>query len=320
MCIRDRGKAKAAMSTMNISKSWIGAILITRLLMTLDDDNDPTKMNIPESVRTSASNLAITDVQALNDSGLHTLVTDLGQDPNTIVSQAAAESQLAGTIFSENDATASSITGGWISSDVVPVIIAFLDSTHYVSIQDLPAIGGGTPGMEMGTFTWNLTNGRFVAAPTVDTDGEYSFSDLTGDMTFSVKDSTATFLIGGADGLHTATRIAPDASNPLVGTWYISDWYGSDILMVFLANGEYYGTLNNIDSYFGHDGMEHGKYTYNSTTKQFMKTQIITDTDGSPSFAGEPEPDVAVTATVSGQNLTFGYQEGDQMVLQRVGQ
>lgn len=195
--------------------------------------------------------------------------------------------------------------GTWFSTDG-SVVIAFLDSSRYVLIEDSPADQWGWPGMEMGTYFWDRETGAFSAVPDVDTNGEWGFSDPSGQSTLTISGNDLTFVSQGGDGEHHATRVLADPSNPLVGGW----WMESDkALIVMLADGQFFTAVDGDGDGSGQPGIEHGTYAWDPPTKVFATPQIPTDTNGDWGLSGSPTGSPA-TATVSGQTLTFVDAEG----------
>lgn len=203
--------------------------------------------------------------------------------------------------------------GAWVFGDG-EVIVTFIDSSHFVMIQNTPADGYGVPGMEMGTYTWDRTTGRFTATPTIDTNGEWGFSHPVGLTYLSVTGNNLTYT-DTVEGAHTTTRLLPDPSKPLVGAWWTETDNGEahSVLIVFLANGIYYMAERGVSENGGHSGIEHGIYTWNAFTKAFAVPQIYTDTTGEWGMSNPPAGSNP-TASVSGQTITFADLDGTHTV------
>ena len=83
-------------------------------------------------------------------------------------------------------------------------VITFLADGRYMFAQDGPPSGGGMPGMERGTYTWNQQTGAFTATTIINTDGEWGLSN--GVPAFvTVNGNTMTF----SDDDVVLTRVAP---------------------------------------------------------------------------------------------------------------
>jgi hypothetical protein len=102
--------------------------------------------------------------------------------------------------------SANPIVGSWLhESGGTFVVFTFLADGRYVMAQDGTPAGGGMPGVERGTYTWNAQTGAFTATaiPALDKNGEWGLSHgapptvtvLGSRMTFS-DDGTAFTRVG----------------------------------------------------------------------------------------------------------------------------
>jgi hypothetical protein len=74
--------------------------------------------------------------------------------------------------------TTNPIVGSWYFDDGTDfAVITFTADGKYLFAQDGPPSGGGNPGMEYGTYTWNPATGAFTSTTVVNTDGEWGLSN-----------------------------------------------------------------------------------------------------------------------------------------------
>lgn len=202
------------------------------------------------------------------------------------------------------------------------VVFAFLDSTHYVLIQDGNSASdpSGQDGLEFGTYTWDQGSGAFTATPDFDTNGEWGFSHPKGPMTLSLSGDTLT----GDDGSGTPymfTKVAADPSNPAAGGWYgpfidkATGKQGGVFLAFFADNHFVMGQAGHpVGDPTGQTGIEVGTYSWDQTTKVFTVSMSV-DTNGE---WGLSNPGVStVLLSVLGDNAT--YISDDYYSIQRVG-
>ncbi len=164
------------------------------------------------------------------------------------------------------------------------------------------------PGMERGFFTWNKVTQALAVTPLRDTNGEIGLSPSSGTTTLAISGNTMT-LTGSDGGTYTLNRVV-NTSSAIVGSWYLP---GSPTTVTFLADGTYYNTDEANDAPGGHDGMERGTYTWNSTTKLLTATPI-TDTNGDAGLSSLP---AGFTATIVGNEMTVPG-DGGTITLRRI--
>ncbi|MEI7833503.1 MAG: IPT/TIG domain-containing protein, partial [bacterium] len=223
---------------------------------------------------------------------------------------------VGGTVTSAADFTvtaAPSIIGSWLYfSATEKSVITFLDATRFSMMINKPANGDGTPGMEMGTYTWNKTTGALVVTPTVDTNGQWGFFPIgTETINITVTATTLTFHFSSA-GESVCTRLTLNTAKPLVGTWSCltpasSGVPAGDYLAIFCDDGTFLGLQHggNTDPN-GRDGIEVGTYSWNASTKQ-ITFNLTTDTNGQWGVSHIPG---IMTATVTGHSLQLVTTNG----------
>lgn len=193
------------------------------------------------------------------------------------------------------------LVGSWrISPGLSQAVVTFLDNGTYhmgqVKSDDGLPDPNGTPGLEIGTYTWNPATGAFVATAAVDQNGEWGFSDPQGPMSIVVNGD---ILEISDNGIFELARIK-SASSQLVGSWVIPT-EGRTAVITFLADGTYRHTEAGTSVGDGHAGLEAGTYTWNSTTGALSATPNF-DQNGD---WGLSHPLAPFTATVSGDLLTL---------------
>jgi hypothetical protein len=118
-------------------------------------------------------NVAITKDMNGNWGASHAGALTASANGNTLVVTSAE----GPSTFTRARNPASPIVGSWLheSGDSIAVVTFLTDGT-YVVAQDGAAAGGGTPGIERGTYTWNAQTGAFTATTTLDTNEQWGFS------------------------------------------------------------------------------------------------------------------------------------------------
>jgi len=200
------------------------------------------------------------------------------------------------------------IVGAWGNDFAVAV---FLNDGHYFSIEQAGPNDGPNAfdGFERGTYTWNAASKAFAVTTLQDTNGNIGLSGLNG-VPGATVDGTADLLTlripGAPANTNSAARIT--GASPIVGAWFAGNAALPDrsAVLVFLEDGTYFFAQDGDSSAAtgdpnGHDGMERGTYTWNSSTGAFTATPIV-DTNGQ---WGLSHPQGPGTVSVAGDLLTF---------------
>ncbi len=97
---------------------------------------------------------------------------------------------------------------------------------------------------------------------------------------FQGTDGNDTLTLTGSHDVSTFSRVA-STTNPIVGSWYLSDSPQQAVVITFLSDGQFFVAEDgdSIADPSGRDGMERGTYTWNSSTGDFTKV-ITVDTNG----------------------------------------
>jgi hypothetical protein len=285
-------EGKSVITPLDLAPDFDTATGIVQLLMGLDADSDPDTMQISSAVQTAAATLPITNVQELDGAALQSIVKSLDGSKD-LASATDAENHLSGNL-------AKLFLGTWVQGDPTSnscLAITFVDSTHYIGIENNPADGDGHPGIEMGSYTWDPKTGAFTAgAHTVDTNGDWGF-DPGLSTTASISGNVLT-LLGPDDP--TFAKLASDPTKPLVGAWLSQDAQNT-ILLIFRADGTFLMAEHHAIVDPGcSDGLETGTYSWNATTGA-MTVHVVADTNGDWGFSDAG----AVTVTVAGKTLTW---------------
>ena len=203
-----------------------------------------------------------------------------------------------------NAANAQSIVGGWIGQNLgearSSAVITFLSNGSYFMAEDGDSVAdpSGHDGMERGTYSWDSTTGAFSATALVDTSGEWGISGSSGII--SVSGNTLTL-----DGQFTFSSVT-NTTNRIVGSWFGQNLgeARSSAVITFLSNGSYFMAEDgdSVADPSGHDGMERGTYSWDSTTGAFSATALV-DTSGEWGISGS-----SGIISVSGNTLTLDGQ------------
>jgi hypothetical protein len=226
--------------------------------------------------------------------------------------------------------SAQSIVGAWTSNDSTvegASVVVFFANGYFFQIQNAKASEAphGFDGFERGTYSWNQATGAFTVTVLQDLNGDTGLSNISGlpGITLGISGDTATINLPGS-GSVTATRVT--GMSPIVGAWGgASGAANSSGVFVFLPNGVYFMAEDGDSSPVtgdpsGHDGIEHGTYTWNPTTGAFTSRRTpapYVDTNGA---WGLSNPQGAQTFKVSADGLTLtGGDSSGSFSLPRVG-
>ena len=200
-------------------------------------------------------------------------------------------------------ATPPGIVSGWKLNGGDTVITFLFDGTFYFVDGS-----GARPGMERGTFTWDQASGAFTTEVLLDTNGDAGLSHPIGVTSISISGDTLTYTVAG-EGSFTLSRITSGAQ-PAVGSWYLPE---EKCMLTLLADDTYYFCQEKNDSPYGHDGIERGTYSWNTTTKSFTASPVV-DTSGDTGLSHQLP---GVTMDLVGNQMTL-TEGADQFVLRRV--
>ncbi len=175
------------------------------------------------------------------------------------------------------DSPDSPLVGAWFAGNPGKVdnsvVIVFLDSSHYLLIQDGDRLQdpNGKDGMERGTYSWDPVTGVYVTTDvTVDTNGEWGLSHDPSMITLTVDGDTLTFT-DADDGTFYWQRLVPTRGNPMIGAWFAGDAgvANNSVLVAFVDDSHYLFAQDGdrLQDPSGKDGMERGSYTFTPSVK-----------------------------------------------------
>jgi len=90
----------------------------------------------------------------------------------------------------------SALVGGWSFGDTLNPgsdntgVVVFLSNGCYFQAQEVNDSGGGSHGMERGTWTWDMSTGATTFNAIVDTNGETGLSGIDSEATMFVTVNT----------------------------------------------------------------------------------------------------------------------------------
>lgn len=187
-------------------------------------------------------------------------------------------------------------------------IFVFLDNGVFFQAEDVNDGGGGSDGMERGTYSWNSgTNVLTINTVPTDTNGDVGVGDLAGGGTINDVDASGnTMDVGGT----TFTRVT--GASDIVGGWYFGDTLNPGSVntgvLVYLSNGVYFHAEESNDGELNtSSGMERGTYTWNSGDGT-MTWSTAVDTNGE---LGMSDIYSGIEVSISGNDLSAINTDGD---------
>ncbi len=228
--------------------------------------------------------------------------------------------------------SAQSIVGAWTAGDTTvegASVLVFLANGCYFQIQNAQASEAphGFDGFERGTYTWNPVTGALTVTTVQDLNGDTGLSGLNGiaGLTFVVSGDAATVTIPG-EGTITGTRVT--GASPIVGAWSLGDAQvpNASGVVVFMPNGVYFEAEDGDSTPAtgdpsGHDGIEHGTYTWNPTTGLMTSSRSpapYVDTNGEWGLS-HTGSQLIFLVSADGSTLNGSTGPSDTFSLTRVG-
>ena len=205
-------------------------------------------------------------------------------------------------------ATPAPLLGSWFMGSALDnslVVITPIDGTRYVlghaGVSDIY----GNPGIEYGPYNYN--GGFFNASPTIDTNGEWGFSNFSGLITpFQYS------MVGIEDGPFFFHRIMTSVDYPLIGTWgEIDPTTGVGVVLTFLDDGSYMWVSADPAQQMLQPGNEWGTYSWDSTTGIITATQLF-DLNGDAGFNSTHTRRLTVAQNPMGQDV-LTFEELDEL-------
>ena len=228
-------------------------------------------------------------------------------------------------LLAASQASAQSIVGAWTSGSTTvegASTVVFFPNGFYIQIQNAKASEAphGVDGFERGTYSWNAQSGALTINTIQDLNGDTGLSNISGvpGITFVVSGDTATITVPGSSAI-SGTRVT--GASPIVGAWGGANAAPDDSgVLVFLPNGVYFmaDDGDSISDPSGHDGIEHGTYSWNAATGVITSATTpapYVDTNGKWGLS-----DSHGTIRISPDLLTLTIADGtDTFVLPRIG-
>lgn len=256
-------------------------INVLRLLQTLDDDGNP-------------DNGITISQQTLDDF----IGKDVEVNQPAAAFETEVETAIGETLVTEEDAEAhfaasqqADLRGSWLfEDDFGNNVLSFLDGGRYI-ISHSNADDGDQEAAtaEWGEYTWDPVSGDLTLTVSGQSDGTGGLSDLSDEtVKLELVDNQFVLSVGElsddqyeADDTITFTAIK-NASNPLVGAWYLAEEEGFNVLTI-LDDSHYTIAHSNNQEAYG-DGTtpiavssEWGTYQLDGDT---FTTDVIEETDG----------------------------------------
>jgi hypothetical protein len=234
------------------------------------------------------------------------------------------------SVFAASHALGQSIIGAWTIDDTTAEgssVVVFFGNGSFYHIENAMASEAphGFDGFERGTYTWDPITGAFTSVTVQDLNGDVGFSNLNGlsGVIATISGDTLTFGPGGEPVVFRRVR----GASPIVGAWRQGNATtpnGSGVV-IFLPNGVYFeaedGDSSPTGDPSGHDGIEHGTYSWNPTSGLMTSSRApapYIDTNGE---WGLSHTGTQLTFHVSADGLTLNGSTGpaESFSLARVG-
>lgn len=214
------------------------------------------------------------------------------------------------------------IVGSWEHGNIESWVVdpndkgslTFYANGTYINWEDADTYCNHTgTGVEYGTYSYDTNTKTLIVTSTVDENGDCGgFTHIAGESNSysGITVSGDVMKFEHSDGkTDTFNRVKEPLA--IVGTWYRSSgWANSFSTISFFADGTYVEAIDGdsgIDP-SGHDGMEHGTYTWDPATGAFTSVASLADTNGQ---WGLSDPGGVVAVTISGNTLTFTDDGGE---------
>ncbi len=295
--------------------------------------NGQAGANLSERVKTLANTMATLNPASapssvINQAALNAAMTAMTSGASSVAAAGIAaptaptvSTTTVGMISNNaNIASANSGVGSWIMGSNTNTLLTFFANGDYMQSESV--VNGPAnivqPGLEHGTYTWNASTGAFAAAcPTVDTNLQAGFSAPNGvqctagttaaRLAVTVNGNAMTVVDNSVNPAVTLTfnRVI-DAINPIVGSWAnlkvngVAPAFGTPTttVLTFFANGDYMQSESVVSGPAGtvQPGIEHGTYTWNSSTGAFTATCPTVDTNLQAGFSAPSVGGIATPA------------------------
>lgn len=287
---------------------------MVRLLLTLDQDADPTNgiqlTDAAANVATADIDFKVSIADFAANTAVQSLVANAGQNTSTteLVSVVAAIEHFNATL-AEQDIVVPSIIGAFTEigrpaaeDQSEAVIIVFLNSGSYYLVEVNNSLYAND--FEYGSYDYQLS--QLTSSAEVDVNDELGINDAEG-LSLQLTVDGFELRAPDVDGFYEFSRVQSD-SNSLVGGWLLEE---ESVVFVFTAEGTFAG-MQPFDA-DGGVGFEWGTYQYNAETEAISFT-IEVDTSGETLLSGGAPQ----TAALNGDTLTLRFSAEDVVELTRI--
>lgn len=298
-------------------------INVLRLLQTLDDDGNP-------------DNGITISQQTLDDF----VGKDVEVNQPAAAFESEAEAAIGETLVTEKEAEAhfaasqqADLRGSWLfEDDYGRNVLSFLDYGRYIIAHSNADDGDQEAATaEWGEYTWDPVSGDLTLTVSGQSDGTGGLSDLSDEtVKLYLADNQFVLSVGElsddqyeADDTITFTAIK-NASNPLVGAWYLAEEGDAFNVLTILDDTHYTIAHNaNGESYEGEPQIavssEWGTYSLSGGSFNVTGIQAETDGDGGLYNAKDPSSQLESYELQPWGDLVFTHTEEGSFSFSRIG-
>jgi hypothetical protein len=262
------------------------AVNITRLLLSLDADGDPsTGIQIPAGAADVAPASIDFDVPAETfaaDQTVMDFVASAGGGDGTLATDAEAVAHLKQNV----------ILGTYRSATEPGVTLVLFSDGRFVLAETAGEPGNG---VDVGTYAYDPIGQTIAFTITYETNPDGGVGDGVGTRTVgsAVLDADGDLTLNGGHG--DVVFVREPQGTGLAGTWRADDAHGFGVF-VFFADGEFaYAEANG-----GSDGLEGGTYTYDAASHLITFTVTFSDNP----YGGIYEEEGPVVSTLLAYDTT----------------
>ncbi len=292
---------------------------VLQLLQTLDEDGDPDNgITINDAAHNVLAGVAL---DVTGQSG------DFDAQAEAAIGRALVSEQAANEHF--YDSQRSDLRGSWVfvepegesSNGLGPEgeeinVITFLDGQRYVVAHKYGNDDQGPATAEWGGYSWDPASGQLDTEVSFQSDGDGGLGTGT-DTLRLVGDELH---LGSEEGAQTPFVAVKSSANPYIGSWYLPESEGFNVLTILDGSNYVIAHSNNTEAYDGEAVAVSSEWgTYSIGAGQFQVTGNVTETDGPGGFFDAGEGVVtSVEATLYG-DLLMAISPEENVEFVRVG-